>query len=92
MSNFPKATQLGRSRVGIQTHAFDPSTPCLNDYKGISRLLFSWMLTILRDNTPWVKCGFGDPTEALLLAVPAVCWPEGLLYLKELVKLRLSMK
>ena len=50
------------------------------------------MLTILCDNTLWVKCGFGDPTEALLLAVPAVCWPEGLLYLKELVKLRLSMK
>ena len=50
------------------------------------------MLTIHCDNTLWVKCGFGDPTEALLLAVPAVCWPEGLLYLKELVKLRLSMK
>ena len=22
------------------------------------------------------ECGFGGPTEASLLAVPAVCWPE----------------
>lgn len=33
-------------------------------------------LELLPHPSTWLRCGFGGPTEASLLAVPAVCWPE----------------